>query len=238
MKRLVFYSWSLILLTSCSSSQVQSALNTILGNGELTSAEVSDGLKQALEMGITKGADLLSQPGGYFNSIYRIELPPQAQTITERLRIIPGFSNLESTIVEKINRGAEDAARKAAPIFVDAIKQMTFQDAFNILMGADTAATNYLRQATYTRLYEAFNPVIVESLDKFDARKIWSDAVAKYNKIPLIEPANPDLDDYVTSEALAGLFDMVQKEEKNIRLNIDARTTELLKKVFARQDKR
>jgi hypothetical protein len=204
--------------------------------GELTNAEVSAGLKEALNIGIANGADRLSQPGGYFNSAYRILLPPEARQITERLAIIPGFNDLENILLAKINQGAEDAAKKAVPIFAAAIRQMTFQDAMNILMGEKNAATTYLQRTTFDALYQEFNPVIVESLDKFDARKVWGDAVGVYNKLPLITPANPDLGDYVTREALNGLFGMVEKEELNIRQNVSARTSDLLRRVFARQD--
>jgi len=143
---------------------------------------------------------------------------------------------VEQVILEKINRAAEDAASKATPIFVEAIKAMTFRDAFDILMGENNAATGYLKRTTYQPLYNEFNPVIVNSLDKFNARKYWSDAVLKYNSLPFVEKMNPSLDDYVTQEALKGLFSMVGKKEKGIRTDLSQRTTDLLKKVFARQD--
>ena len=113
---------------------------------------------------------------------------------------------------------------------------MTFKDAMNILMGEKNAATTYLNRNTHSKLYAEFNPVIIKSLDKFKARQYWKDAVNAYNKIPFVQKANPDLDDYVTTEALKGLFSMVEKEEKNIRTNVSARSTDLLKKVFAKQD--
>ena len=224
-----------IQFISCDPAALQRAMETI-GAGELTSAEISAGLKQALEAGIGKGADLLSREGGYYNSSYRILLPPEARKVTDKLKDIPGFSDVEETILKKINRGAEDAAKKAKPIFVDAIRQMTFADATDILMGEKNAATQYLHRNTYQELYLEFNPVIAESLDKFNAREYWEDAVNVYNKIPFVDNANPDLGDYVTKEALAGLFDMVEKEERNIRTNVSARTTDLLRKVFAKQD--
>jgi hypothetical protein len=230
----------LLLITqlfACTPAEIQSALGTILGEGgELTNAQVGQGLKEALNSGISKGAASLSQKDGYFKSSYKILLPPEARKVTDKLQNIPGFSNVEDIILEKINRGAEDAATKAKPIFVAAIKNMTFSDVMNILMGEDNAATQYLEGATSGKLYREFNPVIVESLDKFNARQYWSDAVNAYNKIPFIEKADPDLDDYVTKQALSGLFNMVEKEEKNIRNNLAARTTDLLKKVFAKQD--
>jgi hypothetical protein len=221
---------------SCDPAALQRTLET-LGSGELTNAEISSGLKEALEIGISKGADVLSQKDGYYKSSYKILLPPEARKVADKLSNVPGFSDVEAVILEKINRGAEDAAKKAKPIFVTAIKQMSFADALDILMGEKNAATNYLHRTTYHPLYGEFNPVIVESLDKFNARKYWKDAVDVYNKIPFVEKANPDLDDYVTAEALKGLFGMVEKEELNIRTNLRARTSDLLRRVFAKQDK-
>ncbi len=222
-------------LAACDPAALQRTLET-LGAGELTTAEVSSGLKQALEIGISKGSDVLSKKDGYFKSQYKILLPPEARKVADKLRNVPGFTNIEDEILEKINRGAEDAAKRAKPIFVTAIRQMSFTDAMDILMGPKNAATSYLNRTTYDPLYQEFNPVIVQSLDKFDARKYWADAVNTYNKIPFVEKANPDLDDYVTKEALKGLFGMIENEELNIRTNIAARTTDLLKKVFAKQD--
>lgn len=223
-------------MMSCTQQELQSALGTVLGGESLTNADIASGLKQALEIGITEGATRLSQKDGYFKSPYKILLPEEARQVTDRLQNIPGFAQVENEILERINRGAEDAAKKATPIFVDAIKGMSFNDALGILMGENNAATTYLNQATYQALYNEFNPVIIESLDKFQARKYWSDAINAYNKIPFIEKANPDLGDYVTQQALAGLFTMVEKKEQDIRVNVNARTSDLLKKVFAKQD--
>ena len=227
---------TILQFSACTQSELQSALGTLLGEGELTSAEVAGGLKEALNIGITKGAQRLSQTDGYYKSVYKILLPEEARQVTDRLQAIPGFSDVEEVILEKINRGAEDAAKKAAPIFADAIRRMTFQDAMGILMGEPDAATNYLKRTTYDALYAEFSPVIIESLDKFNARQYWSDAVTTYNRIPFVDKADPDLGDYVTNQALDGLFGMVEKEEKNIRENVSARTTDLLRKVFAKQD--
>ncbi len=234
MKKILFI-FLCFQLVSCDPASLQRALET-LGAEELTSADISSGLKEALEIGIGKGADVLSKEDGYYKSAYKILLPPEARKVTEKLSAVPGFSNVEEIILEKINRGAEDAAKRAKPIFVSAIRQMTFADAMDILMGEKNAATSYLHRSTNQALYAEFNPVIVTSLDKFEARRYWSDAVNAYNKIPFVQKANPDLDDYVTTEALNGLFDMVEKEELNIRNNISARTSDLLRKVFAKQD--
>lgn len=225
-----------VTFSACDPAALQRTLET-LGAGELTTAEISSGLKEALEVGIGKGSEALSKRDGYYKTAYKILLPPEARKVADKLRNVPGFTNVEEKILEKINRGAEDAAKKAKPIFMDAIRKMTFSDAMNILMGEQNAATSYLNRTTSDALYKEFNPVIVQSLDKFDARKYWADAVKAYNKIPFVEKANPDLDDYVTKQALNGLFSMVEGEERNIRTNIAARTSELLKKVFAKQDK-
>lgn len=236
MKRIVLLSALTLVFSSC--DVLQEIVDTSLSQpAALTSGEIASGLKQALEFGITEGATKLSQQDGYFKSAYKILLPPEARKVTEKLKSIPGFTNVENIILEKINRGAEDAAKKAAPIFKNAITSMTFNDALGILMGNQNAATRYLQNATTNQLYAEFNPVIAESLDKFSARKYWADAVNAYNKIPLVEKANPDLDDYVTKQALTGLFSMVEKKEIEIRSNIASRTTDLLKKVFAKQDR-
>jgi hypothetical protein len=221
--------------TACDTLQ-QIAGDVLSESSALTTVEVASGLKQALDFGITEGARKLSQENGYFKSSYKILLPPEARKVTEKLQGVPGFSKVEDIILEKINRGAEDAAKKATPIFKKAITGMSFSDAMGILMGNQDAATRYLQGATNQELYSAFNPVIVESLDKFKARDYWADAVNTYNKIPFVEKVNSDLDDYVTQQALNGLFSMVEKKEIDIRTNISSRTTDLLKKVFAKQD--
>ena len=223
-----------LTLTAC--DELKQVATTVLTQKLLTNEDIGGGLKSALEIGIGKGADVLSQKGGFMNSAFKILLPPEARQITDKLKVIPGFNQVENIVLEKINAGAEDAAAKAKPIFVNAIKQMTFSDALNILMGDKNAATTYLKKATYDQLYQSFSPVIVQSLDKFEARKYWGDAVNTYNKIPFTQKANPSLDDYVTKEALNGLFSMVEQKERDIRSNPAERVTDLLKNVFAKQD--
>ncbi|HQW70423.1 MAG TPA: DUF4197 domain-containing protein, partial [Saprospiraceae bacterium] len=173
MKYVIFLTIFCLTFTGC--AELQQILSTS-GINEPTSAEVSSGLKEALNIGISKGADQLSARDGYFKSAYKILLPPEARKVTEKLKVIPGFSDVENVILEKINRGAEDAATKAKPIFISAIKSITLNDVFNILMGADDAATQYLKNATYSSLYSEFNPVIVNSLNKFNAIEYWSKA--------------------------------------------------------------
>ena len=219
-------------LSSCDTLQ-QIATEAL---GEPTVSEIGQGLKQALGKGVSKGVNVLSAQDGYFKSIYKILLPEEARKVTDKLRAVPGFTNLENELLEKINRGAEDAAKEASPIFLSAISAMTFQDAANILMGADNAATQYLNKTTYQQLYEKFNPKIVASLDKIGANDLWAKAANAYNKIPLVTKVTNNLGDYVTKEALKGLFAKIEEEEKNIRRNPVSRTSDLLKKVFAKQD--
>ncbi|HRG33033.1 MAG: DUF4197 domain-containing protein [Saprospiraceae bacterium] len=208
-----------------------------VGLEELNTDEIAAGLKEALSKGTSKGSDQLSVKDGFYKSIYKILLPPEAKAVTDKLRLIPGFDKVEENMLEKINRAAEDAAIKAKPIFLSAIKQMTIKDAWNILKGEDNAATQYLMRTTQTALYAEFKPVITESLNKFGALDYWSSAVNKYNQIPLVKKANPDVADHVTNKALEGLFKKIAEEENDIRHNLASRTTDLLKKVFAKQDK-
>ena len=222
---------------SCDPAALDAALGTLTQGGGLSQETIGKGLKQALDIGIKQGAATLSAQNGFVNSPYKILLPPEARKVTDKLQGVPGFSNLEAKIIEKVNEGASDAAKKAYPIFRDAITQMTFTDALNILKGDKNAATQYLQRTTFDGLYNEFSPVIDNSLDKFDAQKIWQDAATAYNNFPLTRtPVNTDLGDYVTQQALTGLFRKVALKELDIRENIGARTTELLRRVFALQD--
>lgn len=212
-------------------------LNRILeSTNVLSEAEVANGLREALNLGVDKSVQTLSLKDGFYKSVYKILLPPEAQKVTSKLKSIPGFTNLEEEAIKKINSAAEDAASKAGPIFLNAIKQMTITDAMNILMGEKDAATQFLKRTTYTALYNEFKPVMVTSLNKFGALDYYGDAVNTYNKIPFVEKVNPDLADYVANKALDGLFDLVKQKELGIRTDFSQRTSNLLKKVFAKQD--
>ena len=237
MHRRVFLLLVPFLLQACTSQQINQTLNTVL-NGGLTTQDIASGLKEALRIGAQEGAEELSRAGGYYDDLaYRILLPEEAQRVTERLQAVPGFSDLEAVILKKINQGAEDAATKAAPIFVDAIRQMSIQDAVGILRGDKNAATEYLRRTTSQALTAEFAPVINNSLDKYDANKVWLDAATAYNNFPLTRTkVSTDLGAYVTQQALDGLFKKVALKEADIRENVAARTTELLRRVFAQQD--
>lgn len=223
-----------ILLVSCAELK---KLGIPTDGSAITIDEIVKALKEALGNGTTKGSNLLSQIDGYYKSPYKIFIPSEAQNVIDKLKFIPGFSNLEEQLTIKLNRAAEQAATKAAPIFLNAITNMTFADAKSILMGPDTAATTYLKNQTYQALYNEFQPIILQSLNEVKAADLWDKAITAYNKIPLIAKVNPRLDDYVTNQALKGLFGMVAKEETGIRHDISLRTSDLLKKVFGQQDK-
>lgn len=198
----------------------------------LSTAQVGEGLKEALVNGISKGSDLVSQMDGYFkNPEIKIPFPPDVKRVEDKLRQI-GLGDQVDKFVMILNRGAEDAAKEAKPIFITAIKSMTIQDAWAILRGEENAATEYLKRTTSAQLTEKFKPVIQNSLSKVNATKYYGDLVGTYNKIPFVEKVNPSLDDYATAKAVDGLFVMIAKEERNIRKDPLARTTDLLKKVF------
>ncbi len=223
-----------LFLISCDPADIQKAMDSLK---TVSNTDIANGLKQALNFGVDESVDFLSKDGGYYRSTYKILLPAEARKVTDKLKIIPGFSDVEEVLIKKLNQGAEDAASKAGPIFFDAIKTMTFDDVMNILMGTENAATNYLNSKTYNNLYGEFTPIIDNSLNKFNVREYWAKAVNTYNKIPFIEKVNPDLGDYVATEALNGLFALIAKKEVGIRSDISQRTTDLLRKVFAKQDK-
>jgi len=227
------------LLLSCTSAQVNQTLGTIndaLGEDELTKDQVVAGLKEALVKGVSTGSASASKLDGYFkNPAIKIPFPPDVQRVEDKLRQI-GLGDQVDKFVKTLNRGAEEAAKEAKPIFVSAVKSMTIQDAWGILKGEDDAATQYLVRTTSAQLKAKFQPVIKKALDKTNATKYYGDIVTTYNKIPFVDEVNPDLEDYATTRAIDGLFLLIAKEEKNIREDPVARTTELLRKVFAEQD--
>lgn len=193
---------------------------------------VAAGLKEALSKGVQNGTAKLSAVDGFFkDAAIKILLPPEAQKVEKTLRNV-GMGSLVDSAILSMNRAAEDAAKGAAPIFVNAIKEMSIQDAWGLLKGGDTSATNYLRVKTTSPLTTAFKPVIETSLAKVNATKHWTSLVTAYNKIPLVTKINPDLSSFVTEKALGGIFYQVGQEEKSIRQDPLARTTDLLKSVF------
>ncbi len=223
------------LFISC--NELQQVVNQIpTGTTGLGNEEIGNGLRAALDKGITKQVSRLTKTDGFFkNDLVKILLPEELQKVDKTLRDI-GLGSLADEGLKVLNRAAEDAVSEATPIFVNAVKEISFNDAKGILLGNEQAATNYLKERTTTELYDKFNPVIKSSFQKVGADKVWTSLINKYNSIPLTSNVNPDLTDYVTQEALKGVYTMIAVEEKEIRTKASSRTTDLLKKVFALQD--
>jgi hypothetical protein len=221
-------------LTAC--AELQEVVNQLPQSGGIGNADIAAGLRQALDMGIDKQVTKLTQTDGFYkNDLVKILLPEELQKVDEALRKI-GLSSLADEGIKALNRAAEDAVKEATPIFVSAVKDITFDDAKTILLGDDNAATTYLTSKTQVQLYNKFKPVISNSFGKVGADQIWTNLITKYNSLPLTNDVNPDLTDYVTNEALDGVYTMIAVEEKDIRTKVSSRTTDLLKKVFALQD--
>lgn len=200
--------------------------------------DIAAGLKEALNNGITKQVTKLTLTDGFYkNDLVKIVLPDELKKVDKTLRKL-GMSKLADSGIKSLNRAAEDAVKESTPIFVSAIKSMSFSDAKSIIMGKETAATDYLKGTTSKALYAKFSPVVQQSIGKVGADKIWATIIKKYNTLPLVAKVNPDITDYVTNKSMDGVFKMISVEEKDIRTNLQSRTSDLLKKVFALQDKK
>ncbi len=232
----VFFILPVLLILSCAELQQVASQYPQVGT-TISNADIAAGLKEALTNGITKEVSKLTVTDGFFkNEAVKILLPDELKKVDKTLRDL-GMSSLADEGLKVLNRAAEDAVKEATPIFVSAVRGMTFTDARNILLGNDTSATTYLQNTTSAQLYAKFNPVVKNSLGKVGADKVWNQIITKYNAVPLVKKINPDLNDYVTNQAMNGVFKMVAVEEKDIRNNLSARTSDLLKRVFALQDK-
>lgn len=224
---------ALLFFTGCESTQ-QILQNLPKQPGGLYPAQVAAGLKEALTIGTQNSANRLSSVNGFFaNAALKILMPPEAQKVESTLRGV-GLGSVVDKAVLAMNRGAEEAAKSATPIFVNAIKEMTITDAMGILKGGNNAATNYFKQKTTTALTTAFRPVINDALKKVDATKYWGDVFSVYNRFSST-PVNTDLSAYVTERAISGIFHEVALEEQKIRQDPAARVTDLLKTVFGSQ---
>lgn len=242
MKRIVIIAATLLSIQSVNAQNIKGLIKKAIGKDSssqkstgLSTTEVANGLKEALNIGVTKGAEKLSAVDGFFkDAAIKILMPAEAQKVIDAVSKIPGGQKMVDDAILSMNRAAEDAAKSAAPIFVTAIKNMSITDAFAILKGGDSAATTYLRNQTTKPLTEAFRPTIEQSLAKVNATQYWNTLFSTYNKFSL-KKVNPDLTGYVTDKALAGMFYQVAQEEQKIRKNPVAQTTDLLKKVFGKQ---
>lgn len=238
MKKYHLLSLSIIftLLIGCTASDVNKILQGA-SSSTLSNEDVGNGLKEALIKGISVGSQRASKEDGFLgNELIRIALPEEFSQVEGTMRKL-GLGAEVDKVLLAINRGAENAAKEAQPIFVNAIKQLTIQDAFSILKGEPDAATQFLRRTTTADLTALFQPRVQESLNQVGATRHYTDLVNAYNAIPTTKKLNPDLNAYVTEKALDGLFKLVAEEEKKIRENPLERTTVLMRRVFAAQDK-
>jgi uncharacterized protein YaaQ len=227
----------LLSITFLSCAELQQAANQFPQLNGTQTVDIAAGLKEALNNGISKQVTKLTATDGFLkNEAVKILMPDELKKVDQTLRKI-GMSSLADEGVVMLNRAAEDAVKEATPIFVDAVKNMSFKDAKSILLGNKDAATTYLQNTTSTALYSKFNPVIKNSFNKVGADVVWANIIKKYNSIPLVNKVNPDLTDYTTNKALEGVFKMIAVEELNIRTNLNSRTSDILKNVFALQDK-
>lgn len=234
MKKIIIAFVGLLMLNSC--AELQGIVNQLPQGGTIGNADIAAGLRQALDFGIDKQVQKLTLKDGFYgNSLVKILMPEELRKVDKALRDI-GLGSLADDGIKLLNRAAEDAVKEATPIFVNAVKDITFADAKNILLGNNDAATQYLQGKTNTALYGKFQPVIQNSFAKVGADRIWTDLINRYNKIPFVNKVNPDLTDYVTTEALKGVYKMIAVEEAEIRTKVGSRTTALLQKVFALQD--
>lgn len=230
---------SVIVLFSVSCAEMQEFANQLpQGTLPVSQMDIANGLKEALQNGIQKEVTKLTATDGFFrNELVKIMLPEELKVVDSKLRSM-GLSSLADDGLRMINRAAEDAVKEATPIFVEAVRTMSFNDARNILMGQNNAATTYLQNTTSKDLYAKFNPVIKKSYQKVGADKIWENIISRYNQIPLVNKVNPDLTDYTTQKSMEGVFKMIAIEENNIRTQMNARSSDLLRRVFAMQDKK
>lgn len=234
MKKVIFLPFCILLL-AC--AELQTIADQAMKNpGMVSDTQISSGLKQALQFGIDHQVTKLTAEDGFFtNELVKIALPEELSKVDSALRNI-GLGNLADEGLKLINAAASDAVKEATPIFVNAIKDMTITDARNILMGGDGAATQFLKRKTSDELYQKFYPVVDDSFSKVGADQIWTTAIDKYNALPFTQDVNNNLTEYVTQEALKGVFTMIAVEESKIRTDLQSRTTDLLQSVFRLQD--
>jgi hypothetical protein len=208
------------------------AVSTTSAAPKLTNDEVIRGLKEALSVGTNSASSLAGKTDGFLkNTRLFIPWPEEAKDMKAKLTTM-GFTKKINEFETSLNRAAEQAALKAAPVFIDAITNMSVADGFAILKGNDTAATNFLRKTTSQPLYDKFLPVVKEAVNSVKVTSYWNPLATSYNKLPGVKKQNPDLDDYVTRRAINGLMILISDEEINIRKNPKARLSDLLKKVF------
>ncbi|MDG6882574.1 Uncharacterised protein [Phocoenobacter uteri] len=243
MKKIIIFT-ALTLISGCKNldtlqvtQQVMQQLPSVMQqNTALSQGDIATALRQVLNNGVANQVTKLTAVNGFYNNkLAKIMLPKELQMVSDTLHKV-GLGSLAEKGTKALNRSAEEAVKTATPIFVNAIQNIKFADAKNILMGQDNAATQYLQNQTYNQLYRQFTPVIKQSFSKVGADSIWQNIITQYNNIPFVKKVNPDLNDYVAQQALKGVFTMIAQEEKGIRNNVGLRNTKLLQQVFSLQD--
>lgn len=235
--KILFFAFLVTVNVSCGQQiNLGKIQDAVLGSGGgLTSSDIAAGLKEALEVGVSNGSTSASQLDGYFkNALIKIAVPDEIQNVASTLRKI-GLGSEVDKFELALNRGAEQAAKEAKPIFIGAIRQMTITDAISILKGDKDAATQFLKRTTSQQLFTAFSPIVQKSLASTQATAYYTNIATSYNKLPFVKPITADLTTYATNKAMDGLFLLIAQEEAKIRENPLARTSELLKKVFGSQ---
>jgi hypothetical protein len=226
------------MLISCSTQEMQSVLNSIPSTTGLSNEEVVAGLKEALKLGTERSVDKASVADGFWSDArIRIPFPPEATNVKNTLMDI-GLGGPVEEFEHTLNKAAEQAAKEAVPVFVDAITSMTIQDGFDLLKGGENAATNFLRAKTSETLRARFTPVVEQATAQVALTSYWQPLANTYNTATLLtggKAVDPDLNAYVTTKAMDGLFVLLAEEEKKIRQDPAARATALLQKVFAQQ---
>ncbi len=221
-------------LANAQSNIINQVQNAISGTTNLSNDEIIKGLKEALKVGTNNSTALASKLDGYYkNPKIKIPFPKEAQNMEKQLRAL-GMDKEVTKFVKTLNRAAEDAAKSAAPVFVDAITKITITDGLNILRGNNDAATQFLKKGSMDGLKAAFKPIVKSSLNKVELTKYWKPLTKTYNQIPLVKKMNPDLEEYVTLKAIEGLFTLIAEEELKIRKDPAARINDILKKVFGK----
>lgn len=234
MKQKIIFLALIVGMISCAELELIS--KEIAKSGNLTEQQIANGLQEALSKGVDQQVSKLTKEDGFYNnSLVKIGLPQELSSIESTLRSL-GLNNLTDQGIKALNTTAQQAVKEATPIVKKAIQDMTFEEAKNILLGNNIAATTYLREKTQEELYQKFEPIVKDNFQKVGAEQIWQNVIQRYNQIPLTENVNPDLTDYVTNEALKGVFKMIELEEVQIRNDAKERSTELLRRVFALQD--
>jgi len=219
------------LFSQISINQVLNTVNSTIGAG-LTTTEITQGLKEALTVGSRNATASASKVDGFYkNPKIKIPWPSEAKDMKNTLNSM-GMKKQVTAFEKQVNRAAEDAAKKAAPIFIKSITSMSINDGLSILQGKNDEATQYLKRTTSDQLMAEFKPIVSESLKKVDITRYWKPLFTNYNKLPMVKKVNPNLDDYVSRKAMEGLFKLVAEEEFKIRQDPAARVNDILRKVF------